>query len=240
MPFRRPQTVLLVFGLLLLETSHLWGADTTSSPPSSAKAGQVSPQAHSPRSVWGAPKPSAGFLLTTAALIAIDGSSIDALGKDKPNPEGVERLRKSGFRDAWYTAGALALVWVADAYSGRSGARTALNAFAQATLVSESLKHLTGRERPFDAGDHTVFRGPFQGHHSFPSGHATAAFAIAGAVGHCYPDAKGWLYLGAALVGLSRIKSGFHYPSDVFVGAGIGLSSARRASGGGGWIRFRF
>ena len=205
-------------------------ADLPSPPPPSAEAAIAR---------WGLPKPSSGFLLATAGLMAVDGAAVRALGREHPQPERVRQLRKTGFRDAWFTAGAVAVAWAADSTSGRNGARTALNALVQATLVSESLKRLTGRERPFDAGDHTVFRGPFRGHHSFPSGHATAAFAIAGALGHCYPDMRAWLYLGAAVVGLSRITSGFHYPSDVFLGAGIGLSSARRASHGGGWIRIR-
>lgn len=214
--------------------------------PARADGGNAIPPSPSPLSTqtvrdrWGLPKPSTGFLLSTAALMAVDGAVVEALGKGQPQPERVKRLRKAGFRDSWFTAGIVGLVWAADSFSGREGTRTALNALVQATVISESLKRLTGRERPFDAGDDTVFRGPLRGHHSFPSGHAAAAFAIAGAVGHCYPDMKGWLYLGAALVGLSRVVSGFHYPSDVFVGAGIGLSSARRAGRGGGWIRIRF
>lgn len=198
------------------------------------------PSAETAPDRWRLPRPSTGFLLSTAALMALDGAVVEALGKGQPQPERVKRLRKTGFRDSWFTAGVVGLVWAADGFSGRDGARTALNALVQAAVISESLKRLTGRERPFDAGDDTVFRGPLRGHHSFPSGHAAAAFAIAGAVGHCYPDMKVWLYLGAAMVGLSRIASGFHYPSDVFVGAGIGLSSARRASRGGGWVRIRF
>lgn len=57
---------------------------------------------------------------------------------------------------------------------------------------------------------------------SFPSGHATGSFAVAGFVAMRAPR---WLPLAmvyAILVGWSRCVLGVHYPSDVFAGAIIG------------------
>jgi undecaprenyl-diphosphatase len=74
---------------------------------------------------------------------------------------------------------------------------------------------------------------PFMAHHvrllvaksldtSFPSNHATAAFAIATAVLLYNRAMGGVLLVVAALIGLSRVYVGLHYPGDVLVGALLG------------------
>ena len=59
---------------------------------------------------------------------------------------------------------------------------------------------------------------------SFPSGHATSSFACATAMTRIAPEAAILFVLAAAIAG-SRPYLGMHYPSDVLVGAllGIGL-----------------
>ncbi|MBW2095775.1 MAG: phosphatase PAP2 family protein [Deltaproteobacteria bacterium] len=76
--------------------------------------------------------------------------------------------------------------------------------------------------------------GPRLKHGSFPSGHATTAFTMAGIVAL---RVKKWpwrlcLLALAALVGLSRITVGVHWPLDVLVGAGGGWLTA----GAGIWL----
>jgi len=61
---------------------------------------------------------------------------------------------------------------------------------------------------------------------SFPSGHTGNAFALATVLSNQYPRLRIPLYLGATLVGISRIYLGRHYPSDVLVGAAIGTFTA--------------
>ena len=59
-------------------------------------------------------------------------------------------------------------------------------------------------------------------HDSFPSGHATAFFALAVAL-YTYDKVWGSIFLVVAvLVSLSRIISGVHFPGDVIAGAIIG------------------
>jgi undecaprenyl-diphosphatase len=65
---------------------------------------------------------------------------------------------------------------------------------------------------------------------SFPSGHTSDAMAMAMALSVMYPR---WYviipsFLWAGLVGYSRMDLGVHYPSDVLVGAivGVGCSLA--------------
>ena len=59
---------------------------------------------------------------------------------------------------------------------------------------------------------------------SFPSGHATTAFAAAAVVGALYPRLRIPVYGLAALVGLSRVYLGVHYTLDVLAGAALGIA----------------
>ena len=61
---------------------------------------------------------------------------------------------------------------------------------------------------------------------SYPSGHATTVFAVAFVVGLSYRRAHWWgvSIVGAALIALSRVYLGHHYPSDVLGGAILGAS----------------
>jgi undecaprenyl-diphosphatase len=61
---------------------------------------------------------------------------------------------------------------------------------------------------------------------SFPSDHATAAFAIAVALFLRHRKA-GWVALGLATVlSIARVAVGTHYPGDVAAGAAIGAAAA--------------
>ena len=90
-------------------------------------------------------------------------------------------------------------------------------------FVVVDLTHLLyQRPRPFLATRdvHSLF----QVHEwSFPSAHALVFFALATAI---FLYNKKWgagLYAGALLVVIARVAAGVHYPSDVLVGAGIGV-----------------
>jgi membrane-associated phospholipid phosphatase len=91
-----------------------------------------------------------------------------------------------------------------------------------AGAITPLLKFTIGRRRPsqtpetFDLGD---------GGASFPSGHATQAFAIASVLASHYDSI--WVKVGAytlaGLVGWSRMEQKAHYASDVLAGALIGI-----------------
>jgi len=61
---------------------------------------------------------------------------------------------------------------------------------------------------------------------SFPSGHAMHAVAFSVVLCAYYPSLMLPLWAFTALVALSRVVLGLHYPSDVAVGAAIGLFTA--------------
>jgi Capsule assembly protein Wzi/PAP2 superfamily len=88
-------------------------------------------------------------------------------------------------------------------------------------IVSSAIGIATGRERP------TVdsFQGKFwQGGDSFPSTHATTAWAIASVISHEYPGplTKILAYGAATAITYARVRAEKHFPADAFVGTGIG------------------
>ncbi len=101
-------------------------------------------------------------------------------------------------------------------------------AVAAAGLVGQILKNLLCRARPTAVGAGVFFRefpcvpAPYA-LASFPSGHATTAFALATVLSLWYPRwTAAWLAL-ATIVGWSRVALGSHFPSDVLAGAIVGV-----------------
>ncbi|PIY68809.1 phosphatase PAP2 family protein [Candidatus Roizmanbacteria bacterium CG_4_10_14_0_8_um_filter_39_9] len=94
-------------------------------------------------------------------------------------------------------------------------------AFGSATLLTnEVLKNMVGRTRPFlEYGMQQKF---CPSDFSFPSGHATSAFAAA-TILSAYDKKRAWIYYaGAVLISYSRIYLYCHYLLDVVAGALIG------------------
>ncbi|MEO5682031.1 MAG: phosphatase PAP2 family protein [Chitinophagaceae bacterium] len=99
--------------------------------------------------------------------------------------------------------------------------------FAISSISTYALKKTVQRERPF-VTHKDIVKLSNGGGMSFPSGHTSAAFAIATSIAL---DNKKWyvrtaVFTYAGLVGYSRIHLGVHYPSDVLAGAVVGMASA--------------
>lgn len=89
-------------------------------------------------------------------------------------------------------------------------------------VVDVVLKPLVGRPRPPWPGlvsEHILSPSTSA---SFPSGHAASAVAGAFALTRFWPEAWGPLWALAALVVVSRVYLGVHYPLDVLGGAFVG------------------
>ena len=109
----------------------------------------------------------------------------------------------------------------------RTGAVVATSAAAAALALNQPLGHLIDRVRPYvehPAQVHLLIarsRNP-----SFPSDHATGAFALAFGI-WLYDRAIGTVLLVlAAAMGIARVFVGTHYPSDVVAGALMGAAVA--------------
>jgi|HubBroStandDraft_6_1064221.scaffolds.fasta_scaffold00353_5 hypothetical protein len=97
----------------------------------------------------------------------------------------------------------------------------ALEAAANSLAVTEALKFTFGRERPLQNN----YQGKFwKGDDSFPSEHATAAWAIASVIAHEYPSPYVSLlaYGMAAAVSAARVDAKQHFPTDILIGSAIG------------------
>jgi membrane-associated phospholipid phosphatase len=183
----------------------------------------------------------------TIALIPLDkqlarelqDSSVQANHFLRNASHGVEVIASPG---AYYIGGSLYLIGriahlprVADL--GWHGTEAVM----MGELTSYAIKGLVGRARPFvtidDPDDFKFGRGFGSSEwRSFPSGHATTAFAAAAVVTDettlWWPKST-WIigplmYGGATMVGLSRIYHNRHWASDVAVGALIGTFSGKK------------
>jgi len=94
-------------------------------------------------------------------------------------------------------------------------------------LVSTVIKRWIGRVRPSAAGPFAY--EPFSWrpeYASFPSGHATTAFAALVAFGAVFPRTRPVLWVYALLIAASRVMVSAHYPSDLIAGAAFGAFGA--------------
>lgn len=96
-----------------------------------------------------------------------------------------------------------------------------------ASVVTKGLKVAIDRERPYQKYS-GIYPHKIDDGESFPSGHATVAFATATTLSLQY---KKWYivvpaYVWAAGVGYSRLYLGEHYTTDVLAGAVVGTGSA--------------
>ena len=121
----------------------------------------------------------------------------------------------------------------------------ASQAYIAGALVESVTKFITGRTRPsyYDptAEAEPTFKGPFgntshdysgsRSNSSFPSGHATVAFAAATVYAMEYRSTV-WVpivsYSLASLIGVSRITENKHWTTDVLVGAMLGYLTGRQ------------
>ena len=121
-------------------------------------------------------------------------------------------------------------------FHDRKAKETALLCFESVALaegITKGLKHFIGRSRP--TGEKGAFhfnplRVPPAAHSlSFPSGHATTAFALSSVIAERY---RNWwvrliAYSFALMVSMARENNNAHFLSDVFWGGIVGISVGR-------------
>jgi membrane-associated phospholipid phosphatase len=129
--------------------------------------------------------------------------------------------------------------------TGKAGVRRAGTRLVAAVLLSgaemEVMKHLVGRSRPNEAVGAFSFH-PFtslkdsagvETRGSMPSGHVTAAFAVATSLADDIksPLVHVLLYTAAAGTAFSRINDNRHWLSDAGMGVVLGIGTAKIVNG---------
>lgn len=174
-----------------------------------------------------APAAVAAATLSLGAISAFDASwSESSLGWR--NRELMRVLEEMG--DASAARPLSVILFVGSLFGSNSrfqdAAFTSLESLVLANILTNALKFVLGRERPWQHDDPSVFK-PFSGNTSFPSGHATTAFAAAVPWLLYYPNVV-TVSITALAVGtaISRMPLQFHWPTDILAGAMLGYATS--------------
>jgi hypothetical protein len=139
-------------------------------------------------------------------------------------PEGIAevvRLDKAGAGSLWRDL--IASSGLSEAVRGQA-LLTLETAFTFANDVAQTVKGASMRQRPFVVDPTIVPVGHVPGNNpSYPSGHATAAYAAAEVLAAVLPARRAEFERLAGEVAFSRLYGGMHFPSDVVAGARIGV-----------------
>jgi undecaprenyl-diphosphatase len=122
------------------------------------------------------------------------------------------------------------ILWVVDGVKKREAAIHALGASLVSWLFALMIKTVFPEPRPFviDGQKALTFFTPRDG--SFPSEHATIAFALAFTI-FLHNRKIGFIFLVlAVLVGVGRVLANVHYPIDILGGAILGTMTAYMAA----------
>ncbi len=107
-------------------------------------------------------------------------------------------------------------------FGRRDGAILGFVATGFSAFAVTVLKPLIGRPRPEAV---PALTDAYLQPHAFPSGHATLAFALAAVLETEVEGSNGYFYGIAAVVAVSRLYLGVHFPGDVLAGAVLGLTA---------------
>ena len=106
----------------------------------------------------------------------------------------------------------------------KAGFVMALSLITGLVIVNLGIKPLVNRPRPYEVDRGVSLLINKLGDGSFPSGHATCCFECAMSLWLCkYKKCAVAAFAASVLVAFSRVYLYVHYPSDVLVGAALGM-----------------
>ena len=157
----------------------------------------------------------AGYADEGNLFARLDRGIFNAIYDEPPQLEPLGTIMEVGtdFGDGRLMMGVSLLLMAYGNDERREMGRLMTSAFISTGVIVWGMKEIIGRKRPLDDK---------VGNPAFPSGHTAYAFAGAALLGARYPKLRIPLYIGAGLVGISRIYLGRHYVSDVIAGAAVG------------------
>ena len=148
-------------------------------------------------------------------FLRFDQDIFDAIYDEPPRSEPLGTTMEIGtyLGDGRTMLGVSLLLMAYGDDKNRETGRLLTSTFISTGVIVWGTKEIIGRKRPLD---------DVVGNPAFPSGHTAYAFAGATLLGNRYPKLRIPLYIGAGLVGVTRIYLGRHYLSDVIAGAAVG------------------
>lgn len=212
-------------------------SSATPTPSPTPKANFFKSVAHDQKTIWLSPfrlkREDAKWLvplgLTAAALIATDRHTSAWVDRNGSLIKVSNKVSLGG--SAYTTAGIAAGLYLLgrsthNEHTEQTG-KLSIEALIDAGIVATVLKYSFGRSRPnVGSGDGRFFSGG----RAFPSGHATAAWAIATVIAYEYKDRpliKYGAFALAAAISMSRFSGRNHFLGDVFAGSAIGFGIGR-------------
>lgn len=97
-----------------------------------------------------------------------------------------------------------------------------VHAIKQNIHADRPLTHFAKSNPPLNATVHAPYEHLYHG--TFPSGHTQTAFSVAVLMALLFRRHRAWWFSWAALVGISRVYLGSHFPFDAIAGACIGAA----------------
>jgi len=150
-----------------------------------------------------------------------------------PGAAGVSGTDTGSLRDALPAASLVMGTWLVSEVTSDSYANTEAYTMVEAagfsSITAEALKYAAGRERPDQTTDPNNWRDAGS---SFPSLHATAAFAVGTVFAESGSDDYRWFrrvvgYGMASATAYLRVHGNQHWLSDTVAGAALGIASGR-------------
>ena len=146
-----------------------------------------------------------------AALLVLSGMSFTTSVQAQTTNQGFSNF-VSGAGTILYIGGGSLLPLLTDGADGGQHTLRIFDAVGTSAALCYGLKEVIRSPRPDNEKELD----------SFPSCHATTAFALARVQSHYHPDYAILWYGGAALIGYSRLDLNRHRFTDVLIGAGLG------------------
>ncbi|MEW6351379.1 MAG: phosphatase PAP2 family protein [Thermodesulfobacteriota bacterium] len=134
----------------------------------------------------------------------------------------------------------LAIVLGASVVVNPRVAALGLTLLVASSVVVHVIKAMADTPRPAAVLEGVHVLGPLLRGGSFPSGHSASAVSAAVAIAHFCPSrpGKALAITAGALIAISRVCVGAHFPSDVLAGMGIAAGLGFLALSWDGWKRF--
>ena len=173
--------------------------------------------------------------LATATALSFTDNSVRNFMLQNQTETNANIFSVDKFYGNLYSAGFAVFVYGYGLFSDNAKIRKtglqAITAVFYTGIAVTAIKSIVGRHRPFLNDGNKKF-SPFSFNDdflSFPSGHATIAFALSTVMANSY-DNFSWKFFWYSLAGLTataRLYHDRHWISDVFTGAVLGYSIAR-------------